>query len=234
MQLTFIGLIQLVIGAVIFFGGSLRHAVTFMIISGLFAGSAAIVLPALGGSSIPPIQFACLIVYLRILAPRGGFLALLPDAVRANRWLVLYTFYGVASAVIAPRLFANQIDVTPLRFDAARTLFDTVPLVPSTQNITTSVYLLGTLAVAVAAYLMARLRGGVATLISTAILVSWLHIVLGLATALAAGTPLNAVFELMRNGNYAQLDQAVGGFVRIRGSFPKARPTPISPSPISR
>lgn len=73
MQLTFIGLIQLVIGAVIFFGGSLRHAVTFMIISGLFAGSAAIVLPALGGSSIPPIQFACLIVYLRILAPRGAF-----------------------------------------------------------------------------------------------------------------------------------------------------------------
>lgn len=222
MQLTFIGLIQLLIGAVIVFGGSLRHAVTFMVISGLFAGSAAIVLPALGGSSIPPIQFACLVVYLRILAPRGGFLALLPEAVRANRWLVLYTFYGVASAMIAPRLFAQQVDVTPLRFDEARTLFDTVPLVPSTQNITTSVYLLGTLAVAVAAYLMARLRGGVATLIQTAIVVSWLHIALGLATALAAGTPLNAVFELMRNGSYAQLDQSVGGFVRIRGFFPES------------
>ncbi|WP_206244410.1 O-antigen ligase family protein [Novosphingobium terrae] len=222
MQLTFIGLIQLVFGGVIFFGGSLRHAVTFMIISGLFAGSAAIVLPGLGGSSIPPIQFACLIVYMRILAPRGGFLALLPEAIRANRWLALYTFYGVATAMIAPRLFANQIDVTPLRFDDARTLFDTVPLAPSTQNITTSVYMLGTFAVAVAAYLVTRLRGGVATVITAAILVSWLHIVLGLLTAMAAGTPLNAVFEVMRNGSYAQLDQSVGGFVRIRGFFPES------------
>lgn len=222
MQLTFIGLIQLMIGGVIFFGGSLRHAVTFMIISGLFAGSAAIVLPALGGSSIPPIQFACLIVYLRILAPRGGFLALLPDAVRANRWLALYTFYGVATAFIAPRLFAGQIDVTPLRFDSSRTLFDTAPLAPSTQNITTSVYMLGTFAAAVAAYMVTRLRGGVASLITAAIIVSWLHILLGVMTALAAGTPLNAVFELMRNGSYAQLDQSVGGFVRIRGFFPES------------
>ncbi|WP_068084562.1 O-antigen ligase family protein [Novosphingobium rosa] len=222
MQLTFIGLIQLVIGAFIVFGGSLRHAVTFMVISGLFAGSAAIVLPGLGGSSIPPIQFACLIVYLRILAPRGGFLALLPEAVRANRWLALYTFYGVATAMIAPRLFANQVDVTPLRSGDASSLFATAALGPSTQNITTSVYMLGTCAIAVAAYLVARLRGGVATLVTAAIVVSWLHIVLGLMTALAAGTPLNAVFEVMRNGSYAQLDQSVSGFVRIRGFFPES------------
>lgn len=222
MQLTFIGLIQLVIGAIIFFSGSLRHAIFFLILSGLFSGSAAIVLPALGGSSIPPIQFACLIVYLRILVPRGGFLGLLPEAVRANRWLVLYSLYGVAMAFIAPRLFSHQIDVAPMRFDDARDLFDTAPLAPTTQNITTSVYMLGTMAIAIASYLVCRLRGGVATLITAAIVVGWLHVVLGLATALAVGTPVDAFFELFRNGSYAQLNQSVGDFVRIRGLFPES------------
>lgn len=219
MQFTFIGLIQLAVGTIIFFGGSLRHAIFFMLLSGLFNGGAAILLPALGGSSIPPIQFACLIVYLRILVPRGGFLGLLPEAIRSNRWLVLYTLYGLASAMIAPRLFAGLIDVTPLRYDVSRGLFDTVPLAPSAQNITTGVYMTGTMAIAVASYLVCRIRGGVATLITSAIALGWIHIALGLATALAAGTPVNDFFELFRNGNYAQLDQSVGDFVRIRGLF---------------
>lgn len=219
MQFTFIGLIQLVAGTIIFFCGSLRHAISFMLLSGLFGGSAAILLPALGGSSIPPIQLACLIVYSRILVPRGGFLGLLPEAIRANRWLVFYTLYGLASAMIAPRLFAGLIEVTPLRFDDSTGLFDTAPLAPSTQNITTSVYMVSTLSIAVASYLVCRTRGGVAMLITSAIAVGWLHIALGIATALAVGTPANDFFELFRNGNYAQLSQSIGDFVRIRGIF---------------
>lgn len=222
MEVTFIGVVQLVVGTLIFLTGSLRHAFAFLLASGLFGGGAAVVLPALGGSSIQPIHFACLFVYLRILAPRGGFLGMIPSAIRINRWLVAYTLYGIATAFIAPRLFAGQINVAPMRADENMGMFGTVPLGPSSQNITASIYMFGTLAIAIAAYIVCSFRGGVATLISAVIAVGWANIVLGVATAVGGGTPLNDFFELFRNGNYAQHDQSYGDFARIRGLFPES------------
>jgi len=221
MQLTFIGIIQVAIGLIILGTGAIRHAFVFLLVAGLFGGGAAILLPDLGGSSMPPMQFACLFVFLRILAPRGGAAGLIPEALWATRWLALYTLFGIASAIIAPRIFANSINVVPLRFEESHGLFDTSPLMPSAQNITQSVYLACTLAIAIASYIVCRLRGGTNALISTAIAVSWIHIALGLATAVAQGTPIEAFFELFRNGNYAQLNQSYGNFVRIRGLFPE-------------
>jgi len=222
LELTFIGIIQLVIGGLIVLAGSVRGAFAFLMISGLFDGSAAILLPALGGASIPPVQFAILIVYLRIMAPRGGFRAMLPQALYANRWMVLYTIYGVASAMIAPRIFAGAMNVSPQRFEGMHGLFETVVLAPSSQNITASVYLIGSLLIALAAYVVCRVRGGTHVLITTAIVVGWLHIALGIATALARGTAAGDFFEEFRNGNYWQLDQEYAGFVRIRGLFPES------------
>jgi hypothetical protein len=219
MELTFIGVIQIVVGLLLLIAGLPRHMFVFLLVSGLFGGSAAILLPALGGSSIPPIQFACLFAYLRILAPSGGASGLLPEATWANRWLVVYTLYGVAAAFVATRLFAGDVNVVPMRFSDATGMFDTVPLVPTAQNITTSVYLVGSLAIAIAAYIVCRLRGGAQALISTGIAVGWLHIALGLAVILAAGTPVGGFFEMFRNGNYAQLNQGYGSFIRIRGLF---------------
>jgi hypothetical protein len=207
MELTFIGVIQIVVGLLLLIAGLPRHMFVFLLVSGLFGGSAAILLPALGGSSIPPIQFACLFAYLRLL----------PEATWANRWLVVYTLYGVAAAFVATRLFAGDVNVVPMRFSDATGMFDTVPLVPTAQNITTSVYLVGSLAIAIAAYIVCRLRGGAQALISTGIAVGWLHIALGLAVILAAGTPVGGFFEMFRNGNYAQLNQGYGSFIRIRG-----------------
>lgn len=222
MELTFVGIIQLVIGSLIVLTGSVRSALAFVMVSGLFDGSAAILLPALGGSSIPPIQFAILFVYLRIIAPRGGFLGTLPEAVKANRLMLLYTIYGVAAALIAPRLFAGSMRVAPVRFEDSRGLFDTVPLGPTSQNITASVYLIGSLLIALAAYVVCRHRGGVQTLITTGIVIGWLHIALGIVVALAKGTPVDSFFEQFRNGTYAQLDQEYQGFIRIRGVFPES------------
>lgn len=221
MELTFIGIAQLVMGGIIILAGGLRSAFLFLMISSLFSGSAAILLPALGGSTIPPVQFALLFVYLRILAPRGGFVGALPDAIKANRWLVLFTFYGMASAFIAPRLFAGSIDVFPMSYQNSRGMFDTLPLQPTSQNVTASVYLLGTLLTAMAAYIVCRYRGGVSTVISGAIAIGWLHIAIGLAAVVTRGTPADIVFEIFRNGTYAYMDDSWQGFVRIRGIFPE-------------
>lgn len=221
MELTFIGIIQLVIGGIITLAGGLRSAFLFLMLSSLFNGSAAILLPALGGSSIPPVQFALLFVYLRILAPRGGFTGAMPDAIRANGWLILFTFYGMASAFIAPRLFAGTINVFPMSYQNSRGMFDTLPLQPTSQNITASVYLLGTLLTAMAAYIVCRYRGGVGTMISGAIAIGWLHIAIGLGAVATRGTPADIVFEIFRNGTYAYMDDSWQGFVRISGIFPE-------------
>lgn len=223
MQPTFIAAIQAMIGVAILLRGTLRGAFAFMLFCGLFAGSAALVLPALGGSSIPPLQLALVFVILTLVLAPHRYLWALPEALRANLWLVAFVGYGIASAIIAPRLFAGSIAVAPLKPTDSPDPFDTVLLGPNSQNLTSAFYLFGTLAVAVAAYLVARTcRGGVASLISAAIAIGWCHVLLGIAVMAAHGTVLDGLFNLLRNGNYAQLDQAYQGFVRIRGLFPES------------
>jgi len=220
-ELTFIGIIQLVIGLAIVLWGRLRTAFIFLIVSGLFSGSAAIALPALGGSTIPPVYFALGFVILRIVVPRGGYLGLVPDAISANKWFVLFTFYGVAMAYIGPRLFYHTIRVFPMSGQNMRSMFDTVPLEPTPQNITAMVYMIGSLLVAIGGFILCRREHGKDTLISAAIFVSWAHVALGLIAVAVRGTPLDEVLELFRNGNYEYMDAEAGGFVRIRGIFPE-------------
>ena len=222
MLLTFIGLAQCLIGLLIVLRGSLNAALLFLVLSSLFGGSAAVVLPALGNSSIPPVQFALLFLCLRIAMPRGGYAGAVPGAVTANLPLVLFAAYGIAAAVTAPRIFAGTIEVFPMRYVGARNLFDTVPLRPTAQNISSAVYLVGTMVAAVATYVACRFRGGAHWLVKGGVLVAWIHAVTGVVGALTRGTPADVVFNLFRNGSYAQLDQAYQGFVRINGVFPEA------------
>jgi hypothetical protein len=72
MLLTFIGAIQVLFGLGLFLAGSIEAMFAFLLVSALFGGSAAIVLPALGGSSIPPVQFALVFMALRLLVPARG------------------------------------------------------------------------------------------------------------------------------------------------------------------
>lgn len=222
MQPTFIMLIQLAIGLLILLRGSLTSAFVFMMVCGLLGGSAALLLPALGGSSIPPLQVGLVLVIIAAAMSPSRPLLLLPEAIRANRWLVCFVFYGIATAILAPRLFAGTMQVAPLKPLEYGGLFETALLAPSSQNLTSAFYLFGTLLVALSAYLVTRTqRGGIAALISAGIAIAWTHVALGLIVMAARGTPLNSLLDLIRNGNYAQLDQGYQGFVRIRGLFPE-------------
>lgn len=221
MILTFVGMIQLVVGMILLMA-RLPAMFAFLIASGLFGGSAAVIVTAIGGSSIPPVQFALLFLMLRILMPQGGYFGLFVESVRANVMLVVFSIYGMAAAFAAPRIFAGQMNVAPLRFDGARSLFDTVPLQPTSQNLTAAIYLAGALLVALCAYVVVRTRGGMETLVRAGVAVAWVHAVTGVIAALTHGTFVDQIFRLFRNGAYAQLDQAYQGFARIDGLFPEA------------
>ncbi|WP_338468422.1 glycoside hydrolase [Novosphingobium sp. ZN18A2] len=222
MELTFVGLFQIVVGGLIVLAGRPGSALAFLIASSLFDGSAAIVLPALGGSSIPPVQFALLFVYLRILVPRGGLYGHFPAALRANAWLVLFCLYGLAMAFIGPRLFAGSIDVFPMRPNPNGGLFDVVPLHPTSQNLTGGTYMVGAMLLAVGAYVLARSEKATDALVSASVWSGWFLIVTGLLDVVSRGTPLEGVLNMFRNGDYAQFSVDVQGFVRIRGLMPEA------------
>lgn len=222
MELTFIGLIQVVVGCAIVLAGGPNSAFLFLIFSGLFDGSAAVLLPALGGSSIPPVQFALMFVFLRIMVPKGGLYGRLPDAVRANAWLALFCFYGIANAFIGPRLFGGVINVYPMRPLPDSGLFDVMPLGPTSQNLTAGTYLLGTFLLALAAYIFCRGRGGAKILVDASIWSGWFFIVTGLLDLISRGTPLEETLSIFRNGDYVQMNVEVDGFVRIRGLLPEA------------
>lgn len=229
MELTFIGAVQLLIGLALFIGGSIEAMFAFALGSALFGGSAAILLPLLGGSSIPPVQFALLFVAMRLLVPGGGQMISLGRAIRANVWLIAFVFYGVLIAFIAPRLFAGQIDVTPLRgrvearyVSTLAYIFAVRPLAFSPQNLTTAVYLVGTLLAAIASYVACGQKRGRKVLVRTLAIVGTAHALLGFASVALKGTPADAMFALFRNGSYAQLDQSYLGFVRMTGLWPEA------------
>jgi hypothetical protein len=108
MLLTFIGAIQVLFGLGLFLAGSIEAMFAFLLVSALFGGSAAIVLPALGGSSIPPVQFALVFMALRLLVPGAGHGAAVGQAARANIWLATFILYGAALAFIGPRCLPGR------------------------------------------------------------------------------------------------------------------------------
>jgi O-Antigen ligase len=222
MELTFIGFAQIALGILVVVAGNMRHALLFLLVSALFNGSAAILLPALGGSSIPPIQFALAFVFLRILMPGSAAIGDLPEAINANRWFALFSLYGIATAFVLPRIFAGSVSIYPMRYDVPGDLFATVPLAPTSQNFTAAFYLLGALLTAIAVWIACRRKGAAASLVTTLVVLAWAHSILGLAGVVVRGTSADLVFELFRNSAYVQFDDDVGGFVRIRGLFPEA------------
>lgn len=222
MEITIIGFVELALGIAILLFGGMRSTLALLLGSLLLGGSAALKLPSLGGSSIPPAQLALLFVYLRLLMPGGGYLWTIAESVRNNIWLVFFALFAIASSYIAPRIFAGTMDVFPMSYGDARNLFDTVPLEPTSQNVTAALYIVGSALAAIATYSICRFGQGYQTLVSAGIVMAWIHVTLGWAAIPARGMPADAIFEFFRNGQYAQMDNALGSFVRIRGTFPEA------------
>jgi hypothetical protein len=222
MAFTWIGLVIVLIGALLLIRSSAVSMFSFVLFMSLLGGSAAIVLPALGGSSIPPTYLALGFLAARILLPGSGTVSLVGPALRDNMALAVFCLYGAITAFLLPRLFADALNVTPMHSSDLRHIFDTRPLGFSSQNITTAVYMIGALLGAVLAAAAARTREAAPRILAAFAWLTWAHVALGLiATALTAAGQ-QGIIDVFRNGSYAQLDQQYQGFIRISGLFPEA------------
>jgi hypothetical protein len=225
MQLTIIGAIQVLFGLALFLAGSVEAMFAFLLATTLFSGSAAIVLGSLGtGSSIPPLDFALLFMTMRLLVPGSGQLRATVRAVEANAWLLVFVAYGVVMAFAGPRLFAGQFAFAPLRAESGATytshlsfLLATRPFGPSPQNLTSSVYLVGTLVAATVAHVACKAPAGRVTLVRTMAVVGIVHCLFGVLSVVGKGTAIDVALGFFRNGSYAQLTQEVEGISRMSG-----------------
>lgn len=222
MSVTPFGLAIAIIGLILMLRSGVAPLLWMTMICALFGGSAAILLPALGGASIPPVQFALAFLAARCILPGSGQHAALSDGLRANTFLGIYVAYGLITAMIASRIFAGTIQVVALRYQFSWSLFATTPLAFSSSNITTSVYLIGTFLISVGTYVALRNQEKALSFVKVAVVVVWIHAFFGISSALLKGTPYDLFIDFIRNANYAQLDQVIGGFVRINGVFPEA------------
>lgn len=222
MQPTLIGMMVILAGILISVMGSTSAMMSMLMLCGLMAGSAAVVMTALGGSSIPPIQIALGFLLIRILISTKDFGGRIKAAVTDNVLLIAYVAYGLVGSYVLPRIFAGAMQVPPLRFTGLTYIFDTRPLAPTSQNITTAAYLTGTLMIAMCMHVAISLPRSPIYFLRTALVLAWAHILFGVAGVVVKGTPAEAALDFFRNGSYAQLDQSYGGFIRINGIFPEA------------
>lgn len=219
---TFFGVIILLAGGVLLLRGDAMALLAMMMVCGLFGGSAAVILTAIGGSSIPPNQFALLFAALRVMLPGGGQIPRVREGLHAARFLLIYALYGIFGAFVFSRVFTGMMDVVPLRLTKASSyIYYTVPLAFSPQNITVSVYLTGTLMGAVVGYVAMHARDAPSRFVKTAVVLAWIHIAFGLVAAAMKGTFVDTIVDVVRNATYSQTDQTVGGFVRITGVMPE-------------
>jgi hypothetical protein len=222
MTLTPFGMFIFAIGLLLLIRASMVAMLAFVMAASLFGGSAAIALPALGGSTVPPANLALLFLLLRVLLPGTTKSTALGTAVLENGYLLAFGLYGSISAWLLPRMFAGAIEVTPLRPGAVRQLYEQAPLHFSAQNVTTSVYLLGTMAAGLGSYVGAMRPGSARLLAYTGIAVALFHATFGFLSIAVADTPLNILIETFRTGHYAQLDQSIAGLSRMTGVWPEA------------
>ncbi len=214
---TFIGLVTVAIGVWLLLRGTPLQLLCTMLAMGLFEASAAVILPALSGSSIPPPRFALGFLALAIIQQLQTRSSLLREAVGANLAFVTFAAYGMIGAFLLPKIFAGQINVVPMRAGGLRHLTDTLPLFFSAQNITTGFYMAGTGLTAVLAYIACRLSPNVSLIVKFCVGIALVQAVTGILGVALSGTPWDLVVDFVRNGSYSQLRQAAEGYVRISG-----------------
>ena len=191
----------------------------------LLGAAAAAILPALGGANLQPshvlLLFLCADLMLRPALLRHGLGGLrFPGA---GFWLLLTAAYGIATTVIVPRLFGGGTYVfTPARSDDGAMTLITVPLAPSTANVTQSLYFVSDVLcfIVFRAYAGRRDPGQIVRAVAACGALNLAFAALDLATY---HTNTAELLAFIRNASYRLLDDAeTAGLKRIVGSFTEA------------
>ena len=158
---TVSGLLVILIGAFLYFKPPIQTLV-FGCVCTLFPAAAAIDLPVLGGSSIPPAMLALGFLALRLMRKDVWRSPAVSLGLTRNAWLITFCVYAAITAFLLPRLFAGRINLIPM----GRAGLGFVPLRVTAQNTTQAFYMLGTAFASFAATAFATRKNSVNVIVS--------------------------------------------------------------------
>ena len=190
-----------------------------------FGAAAAFNLPALGGASILALDLTALVLFGMVALSRDG-LRQITGTMRLGQpgfWLLLLGLFCIASALFFPRLFHGQTEVFSLARGEVGMAIISVPLGPSTGNLTQLFRIgLGVLAFMALATAFRR-RPDARPVVTAMIVATCVHFALGWLDVIMHAAGLADWLEPIRTANYSMLTESrMGGLKRMVGGFPEA------------
>ena len=212
-----VGLVTLLIGLLVVWRGP-QFGIYALTVSCLLGAAAVMKLPALGDANIQPVHVILCCYALTILLARSA----VTDCLKSVHfpgpgvWCVAFVLFCVLSALLLPRLFEGETQVLSLaRSQNGEEGFVLIPLMPSSGNLTQSVYILADLVLFVAVSVQA-MRGGLTTIMKALLVAGAINLCFGLADLLTYLTGTAELMSVIRNANYAmQVGVAIGGVKRL-------------------
>jgi hypothetical protein len=222
MTVELIGAIALVFGLI---GLILEPTfIVYIFLASTLLGSAgAIILTAVGGTTIQPAHLLLGFLTLRLARSRdirdGAFRAIVIG--RPGFWLLVTMVYSTISAYLFPRLFAGQTMAFAVRAQGFENYL--APLAPATSNLTQSIYFVGNFVCFIVLCGFASSHSGRKELARAAlacVILNLVFVVLDVTTYLTNTTEL---LSFIRNSTYQTLAEVeFAGFKRVIGSFVEA------------
>ncbi|UVC07731.1 hypothetical protein IHQ71_21445 [Rhizobium sp. TH2] len=224
MQIELMGFVTVVVGAAIFL---LPISVAFilLVVCTVFGAASAISLPVLGGASILVPNLFLVFFVLRCLVAHGPGPAI--EAIHVHRvgfLLLVITVFGLWTAFTYPYLFQGDAETMIVQRTAgARNVITLAPLRFSSNNITQSVYALGSLLCFIFTFAHFLRTNDQGLFVKAMLVVGGINLAFALADIVTHFTGTNYLLGFVRTANYALLTGAEkGGLKRISGTFPEA------------
>jgi hypothetical protein len=221
MAIDLIGWLTILYG-ILMYRLALGPMVMMFVLATLFQAAAAV---KFGDTGVPPGHLLLSVVLLYFIkkcdvVANIGLLIRFP---KEGFWLLLLILYCVFTGLFAPRLFLYATDVNPIGATAFDPSFSTVPLGPSSGNITQSIYIVGASAsFFVISYFLSS-SGRLKTMMRAFLVYTVANIGFGFLDLVTYWTDTSYFLDFMHNGNYTfHLNEAELGFKRIAGTFSEA------------
>lgn len=219
MSLQPIGLATLVIGFACLLLGP-TFSLQALVCASLLGSAAALFLGA--GGQVQPAHLLLAFVVPTVLCRRRALTAALRSLVFPNAgfWLALVALFGVAGAVLLPRIFQGATEINAIGQSEAGTTIMLTPLAPVGGNTTQTIYMLADLACFLTVVGAGATREGVVAIGKAMIAYAILNVAFAVIDLGTYYTNTGYLLEFMRNAQYTlHLDEVTGGMKRIAGSF---------------
>ncbi|CAO4167592.1 hypothetical protein CLBKND_01012 [Methylorubrum aminovorans] len=204
-----------------------RVAIITSICAFAFPSTALVTLTSLGGSSITVPQFGLVCLFITALSS-GDLAPKISNIFKTEasaQIIALFTIFAVVGAYIMPRLFTDVTEVFSLaRSSSGRgNVLSTVPLSPSSGNITQPFYFLGNLAGFLSILVLSQSRKTLDMVVAGLIGLVIVHTLGGAIDFVSKYGVGFDLLDFLRTAKYAMLiDVDVLSFKRIVGLYPEA------------